>query len=95
MTTMHRGHVLKLVAPDTWVYEDTGELVSDNPYRACGYCKRPNTPEGHDPCLGTLPGVMNACCGHGHGVPYVQFPDGSDVRGEEARELQQRLVVGG
>jgi hypothetical protein len=23
------------------------------------------TENGHDPCIGELSGVMNACCGHG------------------------------
>jgi ribosomal protein L37AE/L43A len=41
----------------------------------CGHCKKSKTPEGHDGCLGTLPGdVMNACCGHGEKVgAYIQY----------------------
>ena len=42
--------------------------------KSCGYCGKDNTPEGHDGCLGTLPGLMNACCGHGiESGTYVQF----------------------
>jgi len=32
---------------------------------ACGHCGMPVTTEGYDGCVGFLPGVMNACCGHG------------------------------
>ena len=40
----------------------------------CLHCKKHNTPEGHDGCIGTLIGVMNACCGHGEtSSAYVQF----------------------
>ena len=75
--TTYRGH-----ATAGHRYCDTGERVSDNPWRACGHCNRENTPEGHDPCLGTLPGVMNACCGHGDTADaYVQFVNGVVVRG--------------
>ena len=59
--------------------------------------KHPNcgkTSEGHDDCLGTLIGLMNACCGHGHGdddVAYVQFIDGTTVHGDDARTIQAIL----
>lgn len=51
----------------------------------CKECNKPPTPEDHDACLGTLVGVMNACCGHG-GLrsPYVQFWDSSILYGESA-----------
>ena len=48
-----------------WYYSDNGMLVSDWKDRPCGHCGRVQTEEGHDGCLGTLPGVKNACCGHG------------------------------
>lgn len=41
---------------------------------SCGECGLRPTIEGHDACIGTLPNVMNACCGHGgRNEPYVQF----------------------
>jgi len=50
--------------------------------RPCGHCGLKNTPEGHDACLGELPGVMNACCGHGERrESYIQFTNGVTVRG--------------
>jgi len=46
-----------------WIYSDTGKTVST--MRACAFCGKPPTKEGHDACLGTLAGVAFACCGHG------------------------------
>lgn len=55
-----------------WVYADTGEPcwgASDR--RPCARCGQEPTPEGHDACLGTLPGVAAACCGHGTTEPWI------------------------
>lgn len=60
----YRGHEI-VDTPSGWAYVATGRLVADVPDIDCGYCGLTNTPEGHDGCLGTLPGVRNACCGHG------------------------------
>lgn len=93
-----RGHAIERRGRH-WVYTDTGERCADTwRDRPCGHCGRPNTPEGHDGCLGTLPGVMNACCGHGHpDEAYVQYPDGRITRGEgavrEMRELAARRGI--
>lgn len=85
---MYRGHKIKLIENDyarCYIYEDTGELVEHNKDRACGHCGAENTPEGHDGCLGELPNVMNACCGHGNPkLAYVQFWDKSGIYGEDA-----------
>lgn len=72
-----RGHPIHTVA-GVWYFTDTGEPTADNwKERPCGHCGLPDTPEGHDGCLGTLPGVMNACCGHGRiDEAYVQFSTG-------------------
>lgn len=51
----------------------------------CGYCGIKRTKEGHDGCIGTLPNIMNACCGHGETkAAYVQFWDKSIIQGQEA-----------
>jgi hypothetical protein len=39
----------------------------------CRHCGRPRMPEGYDACLGRLPGVVAACCGHGGSDGYVAF----------------------
>ena len=70
----HRGHPIQEIKGGVWVYTDTGEAVAKNPDRECGLCGLPNTPEGHDACLGVIPGAMNACCGHGNkAAAYVQM----------------------
>ena len=73
------------VEGQTWLYVDTGRPVADDPNRACGHCGGRNTLEGHDHCLGTLPRVINACCGHGvDGDAYVVFENGSRMAGPAA-----------
>lgn len=52
-----------------WLYEDTGKVAMDE--RPCPRCGEMPTPEGHDACLGTLPNVKSACCGHGVEKPYI------------------------
>jgi hypothetical protein len=39
--------------------------------RPCAVCHRLRTPEGHDPCIANLPGVIQACCGHGVSRGYI------------------------
>jgi hypothetical protein len=82
----HRGH--EMVFDQTtqqWVYIDTWQPVENAPDRSCGFCGLANTSEGHDGCISSLPGVMNACCGHGRkSEAYIQFADGRRVSGEDA-----------
>jgi hypothetical protein len=85
-----RGHPIES-APVGWIYSDTGEPTVGS-RRPCGRCHRPPTSEGHDACLGTLAGVMNACCGHGNTeAAYVQMNNGSARRGKAALEFAQGL----
>lgn len=49
----------------------------------CAWCAQRRLPNGNDPCLGTLPGVAFACCGHGVAPGYVAFSDdGGVMRGQ-------------
>ncbi len=79
MTDFFRGHPTRRGNDGEWYYCDTGEPTVDTwRDRPCGHCGMHFTDEGHDGCLGELPGVMNACCGHGETrCAYVQFPDNS------------------
>jgi hypothetical protein len=52
-----------------WVWSDTKQPIDG--VRPCKHCGLPPTPEGYDGCLGYLPGVVAACCGHGVEPPYV------------------------
>ncbi|MHB8896921.1 MAG: hypothetical protein ACYC99_17340 [Candidatus Geothermincolia bacterium] len=51
--------------------------------RPCKRCGRPPTPEGHDACLGHLPGVRSACCGHGVTPGLIIYNDGHEEREEQ------------
>ena len=44
--------------------------------RPCKRCNQFPTPEGYAHCLGKLPGVSSACCGHGVEKPYAMFYEG-------------------
>jgi hypothetical protein len=68
-----------------WRYKDTNEitLYSDRPCKKCGGNTTirgyDNTP---DECLGYLPNVKFACCGHGKNkMAYVIFNDNSKLYG--------------
>lgn len=62
------------------------------PGERCEHCKKVYGKEGHDACLGTLMGVMNACCGHGDVKgAYIQFLDGNTIYGEDAIVVQNVL----
>jgi hypothetical protein len=54
---------------EKWVYSDTKEPI-DIP-RLCKHCGKTQTEEGYDGCLGYLPNVKHACCGHGIDKPYI------------------------
>lgn len=73
-----------------WVYAETLEPITVKKY--CKNCGKTSTKEGHDNCLGTLIGVKNACCGHGiENEAYIQFLDGSVVKGKDALIIQNVL----
>ena len=81
-----RGNDIELVN-NIWVYSDAKEST-ESTYKntPCGQCGKSYTSEGHDGCLGTLPGLMNACCGHGSiEETYIQFLDGVCIRGADAK----------
>lgn len=74
-----------------FLYLDDNTRTVGNP-RGCAACKLPDREDGHDACLGELPGVMNACCGHGDvGEAYIQYPNGHSLRGALAlKELGKK-----
>ena len=44
----------------------------------CGCTNKQDNPDG---CLGLLPGVVSACCGHGVEEGYIIFENGVELRG--------------
>lgn len=104
-TSKYRGHKTRWVRGD-WCYVDTGkpiatgrllvaagELTADRP---CGRCGLNRTKEGHDGCLGTLPGpVAEACCGHGTpDMAYISYRNHSRLAGVDAMRVFKELGVG-
>lgn len=81
----HRGHDIEAYNNEKWLFSDSRKLVSENININCGNCGEESTVEGHDGCLGTIPNIMNACCGHGvESECYVQFLNGRCISGKEA-----------
>jgi len=62
VTSHARGHEIEW-HDGAWVYTDTGESADVD--RPCARCGKWPTAEGYDACLGEIPGVEYACCGHG------------------------------
>ncbi len=52
-----------------WFYTGTNEPANKN--RPCARCNKPPTQDGHDACLGSIPGATSACCGHGIEPKYI------------------------
>lgn len=80
-----------------WVYEDNGERLpaTGGKIRPCKKCGK-SFPLGEgevDPCLGILPGVDNACCGHGvTEYSYIRFLNGLTVVGYEILLTHQACI---
>lgn len=57
-------------SPDIgWCFDDTGKQIDHR--RPCARCRMPPTPEGYDACLGYIPRLEAACCGHGVEQPSI------------------------
>ncbi len=74
MTTS--GEVCVRCGLDHPKYGPGSEGCGDRPCGKCGAFVFDGCP---DPCLGHLPGVRAACCGHDFGVPYLLFTNGVSV----------------
>lgn len=90
---MFRGYEIESANGNGFVFCDNGQLVEKTwEERPCGHCLCMSTKDGHDACLGTIPGVINACCGHGNAnEAYVQLAYGVAVYGQSAKILCAEL----
>ncbi len=85
MKSKLRGHDISFIN-DEFIYLDDMMPTTGND-RNCGFCGKEDTKEGHDGCLGILPNIMNACCGHGvEKDAYLQYWDGNILRGKQATD---------
>lgn len=67
----------------SWHFDDTGEplLGWGGVARPCAKCGAVMDDHSPDYCLGNLPGVNNACCGHGQrNESYIRFTNGIVIR---------------
>ncbi len=78
-----RGWPIVFTDPGPWLYVDTGLEVTDK--RPCSRCGKPPTKEGFDACLGEIPGVSHACCGHGVSKPTL-------VRKDDSKHNEERIT---
>lgn len=86
-----RGHKIKRVG-NNWFFCDINQNVLDFNIRECGYCGKVPHPEGYDACIGFIPGVESACCGHGiKKEAYIVFRSGVLKRGSSAVKAIKRL----
>lgn len=84
-----RGHPIYW-KNNKWHYQDNDNYIDDEPMRPCVKCGKifEGSFKGDpDPCLGVLPGVDNACCGHGvREDAYIRFTSGVVVKGFDTIE---------
>jgi hypothetical protein len=84
------GEACERYADDlTSTVDEEGQSVE----RPCVLCGLLAAPDGPDPCLGLLPGVKAACCGHGVEEAYVWVGHGT-VRGQQALDYFAHYGVG-
>lgn len=62
-----------------WRFIDNGKPVGSRKLLPCKKCGCLPSKDGHDTCLGKLPGIKAACCGHGAKKSYVIWKDGVKV----------------
>lgn len=73
-----KGH-LWIQGPDGPYWADTKQPITQ--VRVCPRCREGRTSDMYDWCLGKLPGVVEACCGHGEEEGYIKFRNGVIIRG--------------
>jgi hypothetical protein len=91
----HRGLEIYFdEASGLWRFESDDAPVRDHwRTRPCGKCGELLTKKRHDACIADLPGVNNACCGHGHDEDaYVDFEDGRYESGSTAALILKQLT---
>jgi len=82
-----RGHsIIWLKNEQKWVFEnDHSDIMANGgeirPCVKCGKIFNGSNKGKPDACIGTLPGVDNACCGHGIiSDAYIRFTNGVVIK---------------
>lgn len=69
-----------------WIYSDTKEPITN--IKPCKHCGKLPTKEGYDNCIGELPNVKFACCGHGKDKPYAILNNGERLDFNNINEMK-------
>jgi hypothetical protein len=83
-----RGYKIVFIN-DKWLYQDNMKPIPGygGELRPCKKCNSVHGFHESDKCLGNLPGVDNACCGHGvRKESYIRFTNGIVVNGFEIQQ---------
>lgn len=98
-----RGYEIETLGGTTdmsqWIWSDTKAPVLNNP-RPCKFCGKDPLPIesktgwGVDACVGILPDVLAACCGHGDKNRATLLTKTHSYIGEEAWEQIQQIKNG-
>jgi hypothetical protein len=86
-----------LATPKGGTHEYLGKYTEQTEGRAgyivdvCHRCGLSPTRKGHDPCLADLPGVINACCGHGVTFAYATLSNGFCLMGRSLKVYLQKM----
>lgn len=88
VTSYNHGHQVEYDTINSqWVYSDTKE--PNTIIRSCKHCGLSPTKKGYDACIGFLPNVINACCGHNVGKVYAMFKSGEIKYFENIDEMKE------
>lgn len=92
-TSTTRGNPIHFdESKQAWLVTETGEKLKDAELD-CTVCKQPCPLKEPDPCLGELPGVRHACCGHGDpSQAYIVFENGIKVTGFKVEKPDLELL---
>lgn len=82
LTAYINGNQVTSTNGHDWQYTDGSPHKIGVTVRPCPCCNSLPADGEPDGCLGSLPGVKNACCGHGiDGESYIEFENGVIIRG--------------
>ena len=91
----HRGYNIYADNGQPWRYTEDDKLVA-KVEKPCFRCGHVHAKEAPDRCIGHLPGVLTACCGHGEPQKaYIKFKNGARIDGEhEVRKwIEENIKV--
>lgn len=72
-------------------YFDNNKNVELDEKRPCKKCNKYNIGE-YDNCIGKLPGVIFACCGHGQ-EGYITFENGITIRFNAIKSVEKWIKL--